>query len=82
MERIKRFIDGYVPVTSCTLRCHYCYITHQRLFDTKLPKFRYDAAFIRKALSKDRLGGTCLINLCGGGETLLPAEVVGIQKHY
>ena len=80
MERIKRFIDGYVPVTSCTLRCHYCYITHQRLFDTKLPKFRYDAAFIRKALSKDRLGGTCLINLCGGGETLLPAEVVGYTK--
>lgn len=37
MDKIKRFIDCYVPVTTCTLRCHYCYITHHRLFDNKLP---------------------------------------------
>ena len=80
MDKVKRFLDCYVPVTSCTLRCHYCYITHQRLFDTKLPSFKYDASFIRKALSKERLGGTCLINLCGGGETLLAQEVVDYAK--
>ena len=76
MEKIKRFIDIYVPITSCTLRCHYCYITHHHLFDKKLPQFKYDAEFIRKAFSKERFGGVCLINMCGDGETLLPPEMI------
>ena len=75
MEKMKRFIDVWVPVTTCTLRCHYCYITHNRLFSKELPKFKYDAETFRKGLSKERLGGTCMINLCGGGETLLPPEM-------
>ena len=75
MDTIKRFIDCYVPVTGCTLRCHYCYITQHRLFDAKLPKFKYSPEHVKKALSRKRLGGTCLINLCGGGETLLPPEI-------
>ena len=76
MDKLKRFIDIYVPVTSCTLRCDYCYITQNRLFDNGLPSFKYDAATLRKGLSKERLGGTCLINFCGGGETLLPPEMI------
>lgn len=80
MDSIKRFIDCYVPVTGCTLRCNYCYITQHRLFDAKLPKFNYPPEHVRKALSKERLGGTCLINLCGGGETLLPPEIIGYIK--
>lgn len=75
MEKMKRFIDILVPVTTCTLRCHYCYITHNRLFDKSLPKFKYDVETFRKGLSKERLGGTCMINMCGGGETLLPPEM-------
>lgn len=75
MDKLKRFIDIYVPVEACTLRCHYCYITHHRLFANKLPKFKYDVETFRKALSKERLGGTCLLNFCGGGETLLPPEL-------
>ena len=75
MDKMKRFIDIYVPVEACTLRCHYCYITHHRLFANKLPKFKYDVDTFRKALSKERLGGTCLLNFCGGGETLLPPEM-------
>ena len=72
---MKRFIDVWVPVTTCTLRCHYCYITHHRLFDSKLPKFKYSPETFRKGLSKERLGGVCMFNLCGGGETLLPPEM-------
>lgn len=75
MEKLKRFIDIYVPVEACNFRCHYCYITHHRLFANKLPQFKYDAETFRKALSKARLGGTCLLNFCGGGETLLPPEL-------
>ena len=72
---MKRFIDIWVPVTTCTLRCHYCYITHHRLFDSKLPTFKYDVDTFRRGLSKERLGGICMINLCGGGETLLPPKI-------
>ena len=76
MEQIKRFISLYVPVTTCTLRCHYCYITHHRLFGGNLPELPHSPETIRKALSKERLGGICLINICGGGETLLPNKIV------
>lgn len=76
MDRIKRFIDIYVPVTSCTFRCHYCYITHHRLFGNRLPELKYSPEVVRKALSKQRLGGPCLINFCGGGETLLPEKTI------
>ena len=76
MDRIKRFIDIYVPVTTCTLRCRYCYITQHRLFNGPLPKFNFSPEYVRKALSKERLGGPCLINLCGGGETLLAPQLV------
>lgn len=76
MDKIKRFIDFYIPVESCTLRCHYCYITHHRLFDNKLPDLKYSAQQVRRALSLKRMGGPCLINMCGGGETLLPPLVV------
>lgn len=72
---IKRFIDLYVPVTTCTLHCHYCYVYHQGLFKNKLPEFKYSPDTVKKALSRERLGGTCLINFCGGGETLLPPQM-------
>ena len=75
MDKLKRFIDVIVPVETCTLRCHYCYITHHRLFGASLPKFRYSPEQFRRALSKNRLGGVCMFNLCGGGETLLPPEM-------
>lgn len=76
MDKMKRFIDIYVPVTTCNFRCHYCYITHNGLFANKLPHFPISPESFRKALSRDRLGGVCLLNFCGGGETLLPSEVV------
>lgn len=85
---MKRFIDCYVPVTACNLRCPYCYITQRHLWSNELPKFIYGPEVIAKALSKERLGGVCLLNLCGGGETLLPREMTNIiysllaEGHY
>lgn len=85
---MKRFINLYVPVTTCNLKCPYCYITQEGKWKAELPKFNYSAEHIGKALSAERLGGICHINICGGGETLLPEEVVDItyellkQGHY
>ena len=82
MDKIKRYIECHVPVTTCTLRCSYCYITQHRLFEGPLPEFRYSPEHVRKALSKERLGGVCLINLCGAGETLLAKEVVEYARAF
>lgn len=88
MEKIKRFIDIAVPVQTCNLRCPYCYIAQEDKFLAALPYFMYDAKTMGKALSKERLGGVCHFNLCGGGETLLPPQMTEIlyellaQGHY
>lgn len=80
MEKIKRYIDCYVPVTTCNLRCPYCYVTNHHLFEGPLPEFKYSPTYVRKALSKERLGGTCLINFCADGETLLTPYLVDYVK--
>lgn len=71
MDKIKRYIDCYVPVTTCTLRCHYCYIVQHGLFANKPSCLKYPVEVVRKALSRERLGGICLINFCAAGETFL-----------
>lgn len=80
-DKIKRFIECIVPVTACNLRCHYCYVIQNDYRTNKIPKFEYAPEYIAKALSRKRLGGTCLFNICGAGETLLPEEVVKIVYH-
>ena len=88
MDKIKRFIDCGVPVFSCNFRCHYCYITQNFLFDQKVPDIKYSAETVGKALSKKRLGGTCLFNICANGETLIPKYIIDYtraileQGHY
>lgn len=76
---LKRFISISVPIQTCQLRCEYCYIGQNGGFENDeiiLPS----AEFIRKALSRKRLGGTALINFCGAGETLLCKELFFIVK--
>ena len=80
MDRIKRFIDCYIPTETCNLRCHYCYITQKRKFNSKIAEIGYSPEYVRQALSKRRLGGVCLFNLCAGGETLLSDDVLPIVK--
>lgn len=80
VERIKRFLDCYIPTETCNLRCHYCYVTQQRLFNNKLAQFNVSTEKIKNLFSKERFGGTCLINLCAGGETLLSEEVLPLAR--
>ena len=64
MDKIKRFINVVIPITICNL-------AQTNSFDKNIPKLQYDLEIIQKALNKDRLGGTCMMNLCAVGETLL-----------
>ena len=80
MDKMKRFIDCGVGTFACNLRCHYCYVAQNFLFTQKVPKFRYSAEHVGKALSKERLGGACMFNICASGETLIPQAVVDYTK--
>lgn len=80
LDKIKKFIDCYIPITTCNFKCPYCYITQNNRWNDALPEFKYSAQYVRKALSKERLGGTCLLNMCGGGETLLPPYIIELLK--
>ena len=76
MDKIRRFVNLHIPYTNCTLRCHYCYVTVHQKFDAKPIDFPYSPAIVRQGLSKKRLGGVCIINICASGETLLAPIVV------
>lgn len=80
MDKIKRYIECYIPTETCNLRCHYCYITLRKKFNNKLFKLSQTPDTIRKALSTERLGGTCLLNFCAGGETLLAEDALVILR--
>ncbi|MBQ5824973.1 MAG: radical SAM protein [Clostridia bacterium] len=88
MEKIKRFFECYIPVTVCNLECHYCYVIQENRRSMKLADLQYTPEHIAKALRKERLGGTCLISICGAGETLAQKEVIDIvaailaEGHY
>lgn len=76
---MKRFIECYVPISACNMRCKYCYVTQNNWWNSKKPDYSF-AKNIKKAFSKERLGGVCMINMCATGETLLNEEVIGIIK--
>ena len=80
MEQMKRFIDCGIGTYACNLRCHYCYVAQNFLFTQKVPNFKYSAEHVGRSLSKERLGGTCMFNICASGETLIPHDVVDYAK--
>lgn len=71
MDKIKRLLNVVIPITICNFKCHYCYLSQTNSFNQNVPKLQYDLEIIQKALNKDRLGGTSMMNLCAVGETLL-----------
>lgn len=80
MKKIKRHVNCTVPIHTCNLRCSYCYITQAGLSSQKLTKFNPSPEYMAKALSTNRLGGICHINLCAGGETLLSRDVIQLAE--
>lgn len=81
MVKIKKVISAILPVESCNLNCSYCFLDDSKLKHGDIigiPKFTYDINLLRQALSTERMGGTCLINICGEGETMIPEEIIPI----
>ena len=82
MDKIKKFIDCFVPVYVCNFKCNYCYISTWKGWQQKenSKPIEYSPEHIRKALSKNRWGGPLMLNFCGAGETLLCKELLPIIK--
>ena len=79
-DKMAKFIDVMVPVSSCNFDCNYCYLHQLKVDNYKLPKKYHQAKFIRYALRRERLGGIAFINLCGIGETLLFPELLSLVR--
>lgn len=82
MDKIKKFIDCAVPIHNCNLKCDYCFISTMKdgTKERKTKKIPWSPETIRKGLSKERWGGTLVLNFCGAGETLLSNEILPIVK--
>lgn len=76
MDKIKRVILCSVPMSICNLRCSYCYLSQRdESYQGNQVSYSYSPDHVAKAFSKDRMGGTCYVNLCADGETLLAKDI-------
>lgn len=76
MDKIKRVILFNIPMSICNLRCHYCYLAQRdECYQGKQIEYKYSPEYVAQALSVERLGGVCYINLCAEGETLLTKDI-------
>lgn len=73
--KFNKLIAINVPISKCNLRCHYCYLTQLNNWGQNDLRLEYSPEYIGQALSAKRLGGICLVNLTGKGETLIPTEM-------
>ena len=77
-DKIVKFIDVTAPTWPCNFRCHYCYVGQHMSNEERMcvNKCKYSPDTFERAISKKRLGGTCVFNFCSFGETLiLPQNV-------
>ena len=79
--KMKKFIECFLPSTACNMKCEYCYITQNKERVVKPIDLSRCVNTIGKALSKERLGGTCMVNICAAGETLIPKETILILRN-
>ena len=79
---IKKLINAGFSSTSCNFKCQYCYLSESscKVNSVKAPIFQYSVEHMAKALTQERLKGTCLFNICADGETLIPEEVPQLIK--
>lgn len=66
-------------ISACNLRCSYCYVANHSSNILDIP---YTDEEIRRAFKKERLGGSCLINVCSDGEPLIHPRIIDIIKIF
>ncbi len=76
-NKIVGFIEVLIPITQCNMKCHYCYVI-QRENRTNRKASLPEPEEIRKALRKERFGGSLYISLCGAGETMMTPKLADI----
>lgn len=81
MEKIKRFFECLIPVTTCNLKCSYCYVIQRDRRQMKMAQMRYAPEQIGRALTAERLGGVCYFSICGAGETTMQPQIEEIVYH-
>ena len=81
-DKIKKIINVIVPVTACNMRCQYCYVSQMGANSGKVTNLPFDVETVAKAFSVERLGGKCLLQLCGNGETLIPPYIVKLVRLF
>ncbi len=79
-EKIKKFIECFLPVSICNLKCDYCYVIQEGNRKMKKAYFPYSEELMEKAFSKEKWGGCCYFSICGAGETLMPNETIFFIK--
>ena len=75
MEKIRRFICILIPNTKCNFKCQYCYLQHSHIEDKGSEAFKFPPETFRKAFSRARMGGTCMVNFTAHGETMLSPQL-------
>ena len=71
-NKIHRFIDlNITGTTSCNFHCEYCYVWRRQGFQGECKLSNKKVEELVHALSLNRTGGVCFINMCARGETLL-----------
>jgi len=78
---MQKFFECLIPITTCNLKCSYCYVIQQNRRTSNQIDFKYSPEHIGNALNQARLGGASYISICGLGETLLPKEIANILYH-
>lgn len=88
-DKIHRFIDiNLVGTTSCNLHCEYCYVWRRLGFHGENKLSNHSVDELCEGLSIERTGGSCFINMCARGETLLADGIIEFtigllqQGHY
>ena len=74
MDKINKLILCLLPNQICNFKCEYCYISQLEQWNNP-ENMKYSPEHMAKCLSKERVGGTALINLTGEGETFLVKEI-------
>lgn len=77
---MKMFIECYLPMTKCNMRCSYCYVTRHNNFNETFCDLSKCIQSAEKAFSAERLGGICLFNICAAGETLLHPDLAELAR--